>query len=186
MQKNNLFRSLFLLVLSYISIHISAQNNSDFTIGQLITIGQNGYYLIDPNEAIDETIDPGETYYGHDVFTGLPVGVQAESEGLEANALWEVVPYTNAYGNTNSKALRNVATGNYLGFYMEWHPEQYTDVRMYGNANFGKINTTAADGITINFDFAPYELSKTTIYDNAGTITVWTLFNCTNWLDFTL
>ena len=142
--------------------------------------------MIDPNEPIDETIDPGETYYGHDVFTGLPVGVQAESEGLEANALWEVVPYTNAYGKTDSKALRNVATGNYLGFYMEFHPEKYTDVRMYGNANFGKINTTAADGITINFDFAPYELSKTTIYDNAGTITVWTLFNCTNWLDFTL
>ena len=185
MQKNRLFRSLFLFILSCISIYASAQDNSDFTIGQLITIEQNGYYLIDPNESIDETIDPGETYYGHDVFTGLPVGVGTESEGLEANALWEVVSYTNAYGNTNSKALRNVATGNYLGFYKEWHPTQHTGVRMYGNTNSGKINTTAANGITINFDFAPYELSKTTI-NNGGTITVWTLFNCTNWLDFTL
>ena len=185
MQKNRLFRSLFLFILSCISIYASAQNNSDFTIGQLITIGQNGYYLIDPNDSINETIDPGETYYGYDVFTGLPVGVQAESEGLEANALWEVVPYTNAYNNTNSKALRNVATGNYLGFYLEFNPKQYADIRVYGNKNHGQINTTAADGVTINFEFAPYELSKTTI-TNGGTITIWTLFNCRQWKDFTL
>ena len=173
------------LILSLFSINISAQDNSDFAIGEIITIGKDGYYLIDPNAHIDESINPGEEYFGHDVFTGLPVGVGIESEGLEANALWEVVSYTNAYNNTGSKALRNVATGNYLGFYVEFHPSQLTDVRMYGNLNHGQINTTAANGVTINFEFAPYELSKTTIY-NGGTITIWTLFNCRQWKDFTL
>ena len=173
------------LILSLFTTKISAQDNSDFTIGEIITIGKDGYYLIDPNAHIDESINPGEEYFGHDVFTGLPVGVGIESEGLEANALWEVVSYTNAYNNTGSKALRNVATGNYLGFYVEFHPSQLTDVRMYGNLNHGQINTTAANGVTINFEFAPYELSKTTIY-NGGTITIWTLFNCRQWKDFTL
>ena len=173
------------LILSLFTTKISAQDNSDFTIGEIITIGKDGYYLIDPNAHIDESINPGEEYFGHDVFTGLPVGVGIESEGLEANALWEVVSYTNAYNNTGSKALRNVATGNYLGFYVEFHPSQLTDVRVYGNLNHGQINTTAANGVTINFEFAPYELSKTTIY-NGGTITIWTLFNCRQWKDFTL
>ncbi|MBO5086814.1 MAG: hypothetical protein J6B65_06205, partial [Paludibacteraceae bacterium] len=156
---------------------MTAQNSS-FATGQIITIGKDGYYVIDANQSILKGLENG-TYTDTVEYKGLPISVAKEEDGLEDNALWEIVDGVNQ-SNQNVKFLKNVATGNYLGMYLEWSPQRYYDIRVYKDDSNNEVHIAP-----ISCKYAPYELSETTIY-NGGTITIWTLFNANLWIHFTL
>ena len=181
--------SIFILLfLSLWYIGVSAQNSFNFNVGDIITIGHNGYYVADFNGKITEGWDNQPTV-GIDVFDGKQVGVATEEEGLETTALWEIIEFTNKNYN-KAKGLRNVATGNYLHLYIEHHrglsSGNVTDIRLFKDCEYHRVQTQGdALGQTFHYECEPFELSQTTV-TNGGNITIWTLFTPTKWNDFTL